>query len=790
MRAASYTGAAEHKMGIGQMGEFGIGQAVPRTEDPKFLTGQGQYTDDLSLPGELHGFVVRSPHAHADIVSINVDAARAMPGVALILTGADHEADGLGPLTVKIMPVPLLANPPTVSAQPALQQKRVRYVGDPVAFVVAETLGQAKDAAELIEIDYEPLAVVPNLASARSADIQIWDGGKENESFNIAMGDMAAVETALAASAHVTTLDLVQNRVSANSMEPRTSFAEHRSHEGRTTIYTSSQMPHSVREVLANTVFKVPEPELRVVAGDVGGGFGMKGGVYPEDVLVTWAARKLGKPVRWAAERAESFISDAHGRDQICTLTLGLDAEGKAQALKVVSDYNVGAYLNGAAVIPALSFAQLVSGTYVIPQIALTSRGVFTNTPMLAPYRGAGRPEAAYAVERLIERAAQEMGIDSIEMRRRNFIKPEQMPYNTKCGPIYDCGEFEVVMDKCIAHADIPGFDARKAETEAAGKLRGIGYSYFLETASIFNERMEIRFAPGGSVTIVSGLHSHGQGHQTAFAQVVSDWLGVPFSSIGFVQGDTDQVSFGRGTFGSRSSAVGTGALRQAADIIIERGKQFAAHMMEASAQDITFDDGTFSVAGTDKKLGIVDIAKFSYAPMGVPPQLGVGLEAVGAFESPGPNYPNGCHICEIELDPETGKVEIAKFTAVDDVGRVINPLLLEGQVHGGIAQGIGQALLEDIVFSADDGQMLSASFLDYCMPRADDMPYFELEEHDVPTASNPLGVKGVGEGGTTGSPAAIMHAIQDALAPLGVGHLDMPATPAKVIAAINAAKT
>ncbi|MCZ6604077.1 MAG: xanthine dehydrogenase family protein molybdopterin-binding subunit [Alphaproteobacteria bacterium] len=772
------------------MSKFGIGQPVPRTEDPKFLTGQGRYTDDVHIAGEAYGFVVRSPHAHADIKSIDVEAARAAEGVVAVLTGAEYAAEGLGPLPVKVMPVPMLAKPPAMSVMTVLQTDRVRYVGDPVAFVVAESSEAAKDAAELVEIDYATLPAVASLADARGSDTILWDGAEENEAFDIRMGDMEAVEAALSKCAHVTTLKIVQNRVSANPIEPRAAVAEHRAFEGKTTLYVSAQMPHFVREVMANEILNIPETQLRVVSGDVGGGFGMKGGVYPEDVLVTWAARKLGRPVRWAAERGESFLSDTHGRDQICEMTLGLDADGKAQALKAVSDFNVGAYLSQVAPIPALSFAQLAPGVYAIPAVAVTSRGLYTTTPPLGPYRGAGRPEAAYAVDRVFDRAAREMGIDPVEMRRANFVRADQMPYDTGLGLVYDSGDFAAVLDTCIEHGDVAGFAARKASSEAAGKLRGLGYSYFLETATVFNDRVDLRFDAGGNVTILSGLHSHGQGHATVFAQMVHEWLGVPFDKIRHVQGDTDQVSYGRGTFGSRSATIGSAALRVASDQIIERGKELAAHMMEAAADDMTFDaaEGSFAVAGTDKKIDIGAVAAFSHHMLAVPPHLGVGMEAVGIYAPTGPNFPNGCHICEVEIDPETGKVDIVRYSGVDDVGLAINPLLLEGQIHGGIAQGIGQALMEEIVFGAEDGQQLSASFLDYCMPRADDMPYFKIEEHNVPCTTNPLGVKGVGEGGTTGAPAAVMHAVLDALAPLGVEHMDMPATPARVMAAIRGA--
>jgi aerobic carbon-monoxide dehydrogenase large subunit len=584
------------------------------------------------------------------------------------------------------------------------------------------------------------------------------------------------------------TLKLTNNRISANAIEPRASLGEFDPSSGRFTLHTSSQGQHKLRPFLARAVFNRPDRDFRIVCPDVGGGFGMKGGVYPEDVLVLWAARRLGRPVKWVAERGESLQSDTHGRDAFCEAELALAADGRFLALRIKADWALGAYLSFSAAVPPCLGTLALPGVYDLPAVHVRLRGLFSHTPPTGPYRGAGKPEATYFLERLIEKAARDMAIDPAEMRRRNLIPPAKLPYKTALNLVHDSGDFATVLDKAVALADQAGFAGRRAASERAGRRRGLGIAYFMELAAPFNDRMEVRFDESGGVTIISGTHSHGQGHETVYAQMVADWLGVDFHAIRLVQGDTDEVPFGRGTYGSRSMTIGGSALKHACDAIIEKARAMAAHLLEAAEADLVFEEGGFTIAGTDRRLALVDIAKRAYAPVGWPAKFGIGLEAVGSFTPTAPNFPNGCHVCEVEIDPETGRVEIARYTAVDDSGVIINPLLFEGQIHGGIAQGIGQALLEEIVFDAESGQLLSGSFMDYGMPHAHDMPFFELGEHGAACKTNPLGVKGAGESGTVGAPPAIINAILDALAPDGVGDIAMPATPMRVWQAIRAA--
>lgn len=768
--------------------KFGIGQAVPRKEDPRFLTGRGRYVDDIELARMSYGYVVRSPHANARIRLIDVAAAKAAPGVLAVLTGADYKADGLGEIHCHF-PVPLLAGPPVSSPFPALALDVVKMVGAPVAFIVAGSMAEAKDASELIEIDYDMLPSVTSVEEAvKPGAPKVWDHAKDNHSFTIALGDAAKVDAAFASAAHVSKARLINNRVTTNSMEPRGMVGIHDAGSDSYTLHHSGQAPHLLRQSLAQEIFHIPETNFRVISPDVGGGFGMKGGVYPEDILVPWAAKKVGRPVKWIGDRVESMQSDAHGRDQIVTVEMAFDKDGRIMALRANSDFGVGAYLSQNACITPMFAVTLSSGVYAIPAIRASTRGIFTNCASTAPYRGAGRPEASYMLERLIDQAAREMKIDPVEMRRRNLIKAAQMPFQTALFYAYDSGDFEAVMDHTMILADWAGFETRRADSAKRGKLRGRGMACYLESATIFNDRMEIRFDPSGAVTILAGTFSHGQGHETAYAQLASAFLGVDFESVKLIQGDTDAVSIGRGTYGSRSITIGGSALKIAADKIIERGRKIAAHLMETAEGDIEFADGDFTVKGTDKKVGITDVAKASYDPMRFPPHLGLGLEAVGDF-NPGPgNFPNGCQIAEVEIDLETGHVELARLIVADDVGTVINPLLLKGQLHGGVTQGIGQALLENIVYDKDSGQLISSSFMDYCMPRADDVPNFETDVHPIPTNQNPLGVKGGGETGTVGAPAAVMNAVADALISRGKVPVDMPATPEKVWKALNAA--
>jgi carbon-monoxide dehydrogenase large subunit len=772
------------------MNKFGIGQPVRRVEDQRFLTGRGRYVDDLQLAHQAYGAVVASPHAHAHILGIDARAALAAPGVLCVLTGADALAANLGGMPPLFMPEDMGGPKGYRTRRPLLAADKARYVGDRVAFVVAATPQQARDAAELVAVDYEPLpAVVSAEDAVQDGAPRIWEEWSSNVAFPLMMGSKEATDAAFAKAAHRVSIRLENNRLSANSLEPRGAIGDYHPADEAFTLYTSTQNPHGVRTQLAQNVFRIPETKLRVVAHDVGGGFGMKADTYPEEGLVLWASRVLGRPVKWIGTRSESLAGDDHGRDQVVTGEMALDADGKILAVRAQAVHAVGAYVVGAAVVPVLYALKLVPNVYAVPAVHVTARAVFTNTVPNHPYRGAGRPEAIYLTERLLDLAARKLGIDPVELRRRNYIAPSALPYATPTGFVYDSGEFARLTDRCLDLADWAGYAARRAATEKRGRLRGRALIYYLEDCGVFNDRMELRFDPSGTLTIVAGTFSHGQGHATTYAQMASDWLGVPFESIRFVQGDTDQVAFGRGTYASRSVMVGGGALKAAADTLIDKAKPLAAHLLEASAGDLSFQEGRFQITGTDRAIPLVDVAKAFYRPVGLPKQFGIGLEASGAYTTDPPNFPNGCHVCELEVDPETGTVSIDRYSTVDDVGRVINPLLCEGQIQGGLAQGIGQALLEKVVFDAESGQLLSGSFADYAMPRADDLPAFALDFIEVPCQTNPLGVKGVGEAGSVGAPPAVIGALLDALRPLGVEHIDMPATPQRVWQAIQAAR-
>jgi carbon-monoxide dehydrogenase large subunit len=600
------------------------------------------------------------------------------------------------------------------------------------------------------------------------------------------MGDAAAAEAAFARAAHVTRLTLYNNRITAMTMEPRGCLAEYDPGNGRYTLYTSTQAVHRVRQMLAECILHVPENRIRVVARDVGGGFGMKH-VYPEDAIMVWAARRVGRPVKWIASRAEAFLGDAQGRDQIVEAELALDAEGRFLALRWKGAHNIGAYIEGAGAIPLLFSLKLASTVYDIPAVAVSSRLVFTNTAPTHPYRGAGRPEAVYIMERLVDRAAREMGFDPAELRRKNLLAAGAFPYRTRTGWVYDTGNYAAAMAKCQELADWTGYAARRAASAAKGKLRGRGLTYYVDNTGVFNERMELRFDPSGELTILAGTLSHGQGHETVYAQMVSDWLGVPLEKIHLLQADTDEIAIGRGTYASRSMMVGGSALRAAADEVIHHGKRFAAHFMEADAADIVFADGSFTIAGTDRAMGIEEVARLSFNLVGVPSELGVGLQGAGGFSPDQPTFPNGCHICEVEIDRETGEVALDRYTVVDDIGTVVNPLLARGQIQGGVAQGVGQALCEDIVYDRETGQLLTGTLLDYAVPRADTLPRVSVDFSPVPSPTNPLGVKGVGEGGTVAATPTAINAILDALAPVGVTDLPMPATAERIWRALRA---
>ena len=769
------------------MQKFGIGQPVPRVEDPRFITGRGRYVDDFDLPHQCHGIVVMSPHAHAIIKKIDASKAKAADGVLAVLTGEDVKADGLGPLAP---PMPEDMGGPKGFRTPLsiLAIGKVRAVGERVAFIVAETELHARNAAELLDIEYEPLpAVIGAEDAVKPGAPLVWDEAPNNVAFALMMGNKEATDAAFANAKHVVTLKVNNARISANSIEPRAAIGHYHPDGDNYTLYSTSQNPHGTRSSVAGQVLHIPETKLRVISPDVGGGFGMKHGGYPEDAIVVWASRRVGgRPVKWVSTRSEALLGDAHGRDQIVTGELALDDNGKILGLRVNALHAMGSRVFGAAMVVPLFAIRLAPGVYQIPAVHAVARAVLTHTAPTAPYRGAGRPEATFLIEQLLDRAARLLNVDPIELRRRNFIPESAMPHKVQTGVTYDSGDFAHVMDECLKIADWKGFAKRAAESKKNGMLRGRGIGYFLEEAAVFNDRMVLRFDPSGTLTILAGTHSHGQGHATVYAQMVSEWLGVPFENVRFVQGDTDAVPIGRGSYGSRSMHVGGNALKKAADAIIEKAKPMAAMMLEAAAGDIEFKEGSFRIVGTDRAIPLTNVAKSFYRPAMLPPQFDVGLEASGTFAAEPPNYPNGCHVCEVEVDPETGFVTLARYAAVDDVGKVMNALLCEGQIHGGVAQGAGQALMEAIVFDSG-GQLVTGSFQDYAMPRAEDFPDLVSELTEVPAKTNPLGVKGAGEAGATGAPPAIIGAILDALKPLGIDNIDMPATPARVWAAINA---
>jgi carbon-monoxide dehydrogenase large subunit len=768
--------------------KFGIGQPVRRTEDRRFITGRGRYVDDITLPRQAHGVLLLSPHAHADIIRIDTAAAQAAPGVLCVLTAADIAAEGLGGFPPLFMPEDMGGPPGFRTNRPVLAQDRVRFVGDRVAFVVAETQAQARDAAELIEVEYNPL---PALVSVEQAVAEgaapIWEACPGNASFTLAFGDKAATDAVFATAPRQVKLKLVNNRLSANAMEPRAAIGVHDSAEDGFTLYTTSQNPHGARQMLAQVIFHMAETKLRVISPDVGGGFGMKADPYPEDALVLLAARRLGRPVKWVASRSESLLTDTHGRDQVVVGELALDNDGRILAIRAEALHNVGAFIVGAAVAPLVFSLRFIPSLYDVRTIFVSTRAVFTHTAPLGPYRGAGRPEATYLIERLVDQAATELGIDPAEIRRRNFIRPEALPHMTPTFYNYDSGEFGALMDECLVLADWDGYPARAADSRARGKLRGRGIGCYIEQGGIFNERMELRFDPSGNVSIIAGTHSHGQGHATVFAQLAAEWLGLPFEQIRFVQGDTDAVPIGRGTYAARSSLVGGCALKAAADVAIEKARRMAAHLMEAAPEDLVFADGAFTITGTDRAMPMMEVVKAFYRPAHLPPGIDLGLEASGSYEAEVPNFPNGCHVAEVEIDPSTGEVAILRYSLVDDTGRALNPLIVEGQIVGGLAQGIGQALMEDLRYDPQSGQLLTGSFNDYCMPRATDLPDLAMGFRDILCKTNPLGIKGVGESGTIGAPVTVVNAILDALRPMGVRGLDMPATPLRVWQAMQA---
>jgi aerobic carbon-monoxide dehydrogenase large subunit len=765
---------------------FGIGQPVRRKEDPRFLMGRGHYVADLDLARETHAVFLYSPHAHAHIRGIDTAAAAQMPGIFAVLTGQDWAADGLGTLDPEGMPEDMGGPKGYRTKRPPLSQGRVRYVGERVAVVIAASEDQARDAVELIAVDYQELpAVIRAEDAVKPGASLVHDDIPGNVSVTLQMGNADAVAPAFARAAHVAHMSFANNRITAFTMEPRGCLADYDAGTGRWTLTTSTQHVHGIRSLLAHQILHVPESRIRVVARDVGGGFGMKGQLYAEEAVCVWAARRVGRPVKWIPTRTEALLGDNDGRDQVIELAeLALAADGKFLALRWTGMHNVGAYIEGAGAFPLMLSMRLGSTVYDIAAVSLTSRLVLSNTAPTVPYRGAGRPEAVYLMERLVDRAAREMNIDPAELRRRNLIRG--FPYQTQTGYTYDSGDFPRALEKAQVLSDWPGYAARAAASAAVGRRRGRGISYYTDNTGIFNERMELRFDPSGEVTIVAGTLSHGQGHETAYAQMVADWLGVPENQIRLAQADTDEVAIGRGTYGSRSMMIGGSALRAAADEVIARGKRFAAHFLEADAADIVFENGNFTIAGTDRAMPLQQVAQMSFIPIGLPAELGVGLQGAGAAPGDVPSFPNGCHICEVEVDAETGAVALDRYTVVDDIGTVVNPLLAKGQIMGGVAQGAGQALGEDVVYDPDGGQLLTGSLMDYFLPRAENLPGFSIDFSPVPSLSNPLGIKGVGEGGTVASTPTVMNAIIDALAPLGVIDVPMPATSERVWRAIR----
>ena len=771
--------------------KFGVGQPVTRLEDTRLLKGKGHYQDDTQLPGQLHAVFLRSPHAHARIRSIDTTAAAAASGVRAVYTGGDYAADGLA-MPKAAMPRKKADGSPMFAPQrPALVVDRARYVGDPVAMVIAETLAQAKDAAELVEIDYETLPSVTSTADAALPEAaRVWDENLDNISHTYERGDKARTDAAFARADHIVGRRYVISRVHAQYMEPRGAIGTYDAGEDRYTLYADVNYPHRVRNMLANMVFKVPESKVRVVCHDVGGGFGAKGWQYVEHRLTLWAAKKLGHPVKWSCERSEVILADEHGRDNIGEIELAFDSNAKILALRLHMIANIGAYIaSDRQLLTPFGMIGTVVGVYDIPAAYVSIDAVLSNTSPTAPYRGAGRPEAIYLIERAIEDAARELNLDPIELRRRNIIAPEAMPYQTALGPNYDCGEFTKNMESALAAADYGGFAARREASKKRGLLRGIGFANAIEAAAgPVPEYAEIRFNPGGTAMLLMGTKAHGQGHETAFKQILCERLGLDPSDVQYIDGDTDRVAFGMGSNGSRSMVVGGSALTLAAGKVIDKGRRLASHLLEAAEADLEFADGKFFVAGTDRSIPLTQVARASFQPARLPPGMEPGLFEHATYAPERATFPNGSHVCEVEVDPETGAVSLLGYTVVDDVGTVINPLTLKGQVHGGLAQGIGQILMEQVAYDRQSGQLLSASFMDYAMPRADVMCDIEVHENPVPTKSNPLGAKGAGEGGCVGALPAVMLAIMNALEPLGVRELDMPATSERIWQAIRKA--
>jgi carbon-monoxide dehydrogenase large subunit len=767
------------------MGEFAIGQGVSRFEDPRLVSGAGHYTDDVQIPGMAYGVMVRSPHGHAKIKSIDATAAKAAPGVLAIITGADWKAAGLGDLPSHAGLKRPGGGPMYKPRYTVLAEDRVRWVGDCVAFIVADTQAQALDAAELMQVDYEELPAVTSTAdAAKPGSPRVYDECPDNISFMEPIGDKAACDVGFAKADHVVKQRIIVNRVTAVTMEPRGAVGRYDKGDRRYIIHTATQRPHGFRGELAN-ILKVHETAVHVITGDTGGSFGMKTPVFNEIPLVCYAAKLTGRPVKWISTRTEAFLSDAQGRDNVTDAELALDKAGHFLALRIKTTAAIGAYLQNN--MPAFFLnAGTLAGTYRTPAIYVEATGVFTNTNPVRPYRGNGRPESAFVIERMVELAALELGIDSIELRRRNYISPKEMPFKTGLTFTYDCGEFEKNMDLALEMADFAGFEKRRKESLKNGKLRGFGLSNTIERAAApGTEGAEVRFDKSGGVTMFAGSNSQGQGHETVFKQIVADRLGINPDDIRYVAGDTDLVFYGEGTGGSRSSTMGGSAFAQSSEKIIAKATAIAAHALQVDAADVKFADGVFSSAKTNRTMTMKEIAADAQVPAKLPSGMEPGLAATAVYKAPVANYPNGCHICELEIDIETGETAIVRYNVVDDVGTVLNPMLLHGQIHGGVAQGAGQALMEDIVFDAS-GQMVTASFMDYAMPHAHHFSDMHVEANPVPTKTNPIGTKGAGEAGCVGALPAVVNAVVDALKDYGIKHIEMPATAERIWRVIN----
>ena len=786
--------------GNGSNGTGFIGASLKRKEDARFLTGRGRYTDDINLPGQLYAHLLRSTVAHANLGSVDTSAAEAAPGVHAVFTGPDME--GVGGVPTGWLIHSKDGSPMVEPAHPAMAIGKVRHVGEIVAIVVAETRDQAREAAALIDVDYRDLPAVASLEAARADGAPlVWDEADGNLCYDWEVGDRAAAEGAIDGAAHVVSIDVVNQRLVPNAIEPRAAIGNFDPTTGEYTLYTTSQNPHLIRLLLGAFVLGLPEHKLRIVAPDVGGGFGSKIPHYAEEAILTWTAGRLARPVKWTSDRSEAFVSDTQGRDHISTATLGLDEDGKFVGLKVSTQANLGAYLSTfATCVPTYLYGILFAGPYTTPAIYCEVEGVFTNTVPVDALRGAGRPEATYLLERLVDKAAAATGIDRVDIRRRNFIR--EFPYQTPVALQYDQGDYDATLDLALEASDWDGFEARRNEAAGRGKLRGIGISTFIEACGIapsavvgslgaragLYEVGSVRVHPTGSVSVFTGTHSHGQGHETTFAQIVAETLGVDFEAVDVVHGDTNAIPFGMGTYGSRSLAVGGTAIYNAVQKVIAKGKKIAAHLLEASEEDIEFADGNFTVAGTDRSKSIGEVALTAYVPHNYPEGLEPGLEETAFYDPLNFTFPAGTHIAEVEVDPETGEVELVSVTGADDVGRIINPMIVNGQLHGGLAHGIGQALLEHCEYDAD-GQLVTGSYMNYTMPRAGDLPNFNINHNTTHCTHNPLGVKGVGEVGSIGVPPAVINAVVDALSPLGVTHMEMPATSERVWQAIQAAQ-